>query len=52
MCAKQLGAPPFAIPYSSENAEGKEAVIKRIGDILEDYKNAESENQENNNIDN
>lgn len=36
--AKLLGAPPYAIPYSSENAEGREEVLKRIGAILEDAK--------------
>ncbi|MBQ7112761.1 MAG: YihA family ribosome biogenesis GTP-binding protein [Clostridia bacterium] len=36
--AKLLGAPPYAIPYSSENAEGREEVLKRIGAILQDAK--------------
>ena len=36
--AKQLGAPPAAIPYSSENGEGKAAMLNRIGQVVEDYK--------------
>ena len=38
IAAKLLGAPPYAIPYSSENAEGREEVLKRIGAILQDAK--------------
>lgn len=34
--AKLLGAPPYAIPYSSETAEGREEVCARIGGILSD----------------
>ncbi|MDR0840727.1 MAG: ribosome biogenesis GTP-binding protein YihA/YsxC [Christensenellaceae bacterium] len=34
--AKLLGAPPSALPYSSENAQGREELQKRIGAILED----------------
>ncbi len=34
--AKQLGAPPYAIPYSAETGEGKQEVLDRIGAILED----------------
>lgn len=35
--AKLLGAPPFAIPFSAETAEGKAELLKRIGQILGDY---------------
>lgn len=37
--AKLLGAPPAAIPYSSEFGDGKEAVLERIGQILQDREN-------------
>ncbi len=37
--AKLLGAPPAAIPYSSESGDGKEAVLERIGQILQDREN-------------
>ena len=42
--AKFLGAPPYAIPFSSETGEGKEAVLCRIGQIVADgiTKNAQS----------
>lgn len=34
LAAKLLGAPPFAVPFSSENKQGKDELIKRIGDIV------------------
>jgi GTP-binding protein len=34
--AKSLGAPPAALAYSSETAEGREALIKRIGEVVGD----------------
>ena len=34
--AKELGAPPFAIPFSAETGEGKEALLERIGQIFRD----------------
>lgn len=37
--AKLLGAPSAAIPYSSESGDGKEAVLERIGQILQDREN-------------
>lgn len=37
--AKLLGALPAAIPYSSESGDGKEAVLERIGQILQDREN-------------
>lgn len=37
--AKLLGAPHAAIPYSSESGDGKEAVLERIGQILQDREN-------------
>lgn len=41
--AKALGAPPFAVPYSSESADGRDELLTRIGQILQDYeKSADS----------
>jgi len=34
--AKILGAPPAALAYSSETAEGRETLIKRIGEVVGD----------------
>lgn len=34
--AKLLGAPPFAIPFSSEEPLGREELLRRIGQIAED----------------
>ena len=34
--AKLLGAPPAAIAYSSESKEGREELMRRIGDIVND----------------
>lgn len=34
--AKQLGAPPFAIPFSGESGEGRDEVLKRLGQIVLD----------------
>lgn len=34
--AKLLGAPPFALAYSSQSREGREALLKRMGDVLGD----------------
>jgi len=34
--AKLLGAPPFAIPFSSEERLGRDALLERIGQIAED----------------
>jgi GTP-binding protein len=36
MAAKLLGAPPAALPYSSESAEGRVALIQRIGEVVGD----------------
>lgn len=36
--AKQLGAPPYAIPFSTETGDGKEALLTRIGQIVADCK--------------
>ena len=33
--AKLLGAPPYAIPFSSETREGKDELLERISQILE-----------------
>ena len=35
--AKLLGAPPAATPYSAQNAQGREALLARIGAILADH---------------
>jgi len=32
--AKLLGAPPAAIPYSSEDVRGRDALLARLGDIV------------------
>lgn len=45
--AKQVGAPPFAIPFSSESKIGKEEVIARLGSILDDIKERGSESDDN-----
>jgi len=37
--AKLLGAPPFAIPYSSDSGEGKDLLLERLGGILSDAEN-------------
>lgn len=34
--AKALGAPPFAIPYSSASGAGREALLTRMGQIVQD----------------
>ncbi|MDD4076177.1 MAG: ribosome biogenesis GTP-binding protein YihA/YsxC [Eubacteriales bacterium] len=35
--AKLLGAPPAAIPYSAENAQGRDEVLARMGAIRDDH---------------
>lgn len=35
--AKQLGAPPYALPFSAETGEGKQEMLERIGNILADF---------------
>lgn len=44
--AKQLGAPPFAIPFSSETGEGKEELLIRIGQIYRDCTETKKESAE------
>lgn len=34
--AKQIGAPPAAIPYSTESGDGRDLVLERISQILEE----------------
>ena len=34
--AKELGAPPFAIPFSAETGDGKDEILLRIGQIFRD----------------
>ena len=43
--AKELGAPPFAIPFSSETGEGRQELIDRIGQIFRDCETIEKESQ-------
>ena len=38
--AKALGAPPAAVAYSSKTGRGREELLLRIGQILEDERNA------------
>ena len=44
--AKELGAPPFAIPFSSETGEGKAEVLQRIGQIFADCMQEPKESSE------
>ena len=37
--AKALGAPPYAIAFSSETGDGKAEILERIGQILADRQN-------------
>lgn len=34
--AKSLGAPPFALPFSSQTRVGRDELIKRLGEIIAD----------------
>ena len=43
--AKELGAPPFAIPFSSETGEGKAELLERIGQIFRDCEAIGKESQ-------
>ena len=43
--AKELGAPPFAIPFSSETGEGKAELLNRLGQIFRDCETIEKESQ-------
>ena len=44
--AKELGAPPFAIPFSSETGDGKAEILQRIGQIFADFTPNEKEHAE------
>ena len=44
--AKELGAPPFALPFSSETGEGKAELLQRIGQIFGDCIPKEKESAE------
>lgn len=44
--AKQLGAPPFAIPFSSETGDGKEELLVRIGQIVSDSEKIQKDSDE------
>lgn len=41
--AKLLGAPPYAIPFSSESGEGKEELIGRISQLVSDMQPSKAE---------
>ena len=41
--AKELGAPPFAIPFSSETGEGRAELLDRIGQIYLDCMNTKKD---------
>ena len=44
-CAKALGAPPYAIAYSSETSDGKEELLKRIEAIVHPDVNIQDEQE-------
>ena len=44
--AKALGAPPYAIPFSSETGEGKAELLIRIGQIVNDAQKVQKESEE------
>ena len=44
--AKELGAPPFAFPFSSETGEGKAELLQRISEIYADCLPKEKESSE------
>lgn len=41
--ARELGAPPFAIPFSSETGDGKAELLQRIGQIYADHAQKQKE---------
>ncbi|MEZ4509962.1 MAG: ribosome biogenesis GTP-binding protein YihA/YsxC [Eubacteriales bacterium] len=41
--AKQLGAPPFAIPFSAQEKTGKDKLVERIGQIVADCEQQEAQ---------
>lgn len=41
-CAKALGAPPYAIAYSTETGDGKEELLKNMGSIVVPYTEPEA----------
>ena len=43
--AKELGAPPFAIPFSSETGEGRTELLARVGQIYGDCVSLEKESE-------
>ena len=47
LVAKQLGAAPYAIPYSVETGDGKEKLLETVGQIVQ----PEIEQQEETNAD-
>ena len=41
LVARQVGAPPYAMPYSAESGDGKELVLERIEQILGEHQREE-----------
>ena len=41
--AKQLGAPPYAIPFSAETGDGKAELLSRIGQVFLDAQNSQKD---------
>ena len=45
-CAKALGAPPYAIAYSTETGDGKEELLKNMGGVVIPYAEPEAGTEE------
>ena len=45
-CAKALGAPPYAIAYSTETGDGKEELLKNMGCVVIPYAEPEAGTEE------
>lgn len=45
-CAKALGAPPYAIAYSTETGDGKEELLKNMGGVVIPYAETEAGTEE------
>ena len=44
--AKELGAPPFAVPFSAETGDGRDEILLRIGQIYNDRQAIAKESRE------
>ena len=42
--AKLVGAPPWALPFSAETGEGREALLARLGSIVSEKLGSPKEN--------